>query len=119
MAKGRGLSSLFDSDTDYNSLPEDAAGGAASEALVSEVFPNPDQPRKSFDENALNDLANSIREHGVISPIVVVKKGDGAYMIVAGERRYRAAIRAGLERVPVIVKQFDEREIREILALSK
>lgn len=119
MAKGRGLSSLFsDSEADYDTLPDFAVGGATSEVSVSELFPNPNQPRKIFDENAMNDLANSIREHGVISPIVVNKNGDGAYMIIAGERRYRAAIRAGLERVPVIIKELDEREIQEIALIE-
>ncbi len=118
MAKGRGLSSLFSDNADYDALPDPVTGGIAAEVLVSEVFPNPDQPRKSFDENALSDLANSIREHGVLSPLVVVKRENGAYMIVAGERRYRAAVRAGLERVPVIIKDFDEREIREIALIE-
>ena len=116
MAKGLGkLSQLFtdDDEGDFD-LPDISVGGSTSEVPISQVFPNPNQPRKVFDENAMNDLANSIREHGVISPIVVNKNADGTYMIIAGERRYRASVRAGLERVPVIVKNYDEREILEV-----
>lgn len=115
---GRGLSALF-SDTEgayENARTEGAEGekNGATEVAVSEVFPNPDQPRKAFDENALNDLANSIKEHGVIMPLVVNRTDEGKYMIIAGERRYRAAKRAGLETVPVIIKELGEREIQEI-----
>ena len=119
MAKGlgRGLSALF-SDTEEayeNARAEfgDSAAGPA-ELPIEDIFPNPHQPRKTFDENALNDLANSIREHGVISPIVVNKDADGKYMIIAGERRYRAAIRAGLEKIPAIVRDLSDKEVQEI-----
>lgn len=118
MAKGlgRGLSALF---SDTESAYEKAQGdikeeGGATEVAISDVFPNPDQPRKAFDENSLNDLARSIKEHGVIMPLVVNRRPDGTYMIIAGERRYRAAIRAGLERIPVIIKELGVREIQEI-----
>ena len=115
---GKGLSALFsETEEAYENAQTESGGsgnGGATEVPVSEVFPNPDQPRKAFDENALNDLANSIKEHGVIMPLVVNKTRNGNYMIIAGERRYRAAIRAGLEKVPVIVKDLDEREIQEI-----
>ena len=80
---------------------------------INEIFPNPNQPRKSFDEGALRELADSIAKHGVIMPIIVNKSGD-RYMIIAGERRFRASKLAGLSRVPVIVKQYDERQIKEI-----
>lgn len=120
MAKGlgRGLSALFsDTEEAYENarteVGENALSGA-TEVEVSEIFPNPHQPRKAFDENAMNDLANSIREHGIISPLVVNKNKDGTYMIIAGERRYRAAMKAGLTKVPVIVKELGEKEIQEI-----
>lgn len=120
MAKGvaKGLSTLFGEDDTYDEeaiesfLPKEE--GITAELLVSEIFPNPDQPRKQFDENALNDLANSIREHGIISPILVNKNADGTYMIIAGERRFRAARKAGLERIPAVVRSLDERRIQEI-----
>ncbi|MDE6676108.1 MAG: ParB/RepB/Spo0J family partition protein [Clostridia bacterium] len=114
---GRGLSALI-SDTEEAYKNAQAEGGSnaggATEVALSEVFPNPDQPRKAFDENALNDLANSIREHGVIMPLIVNRTKDGTYMIIAGERRYRAAKIAGLDTVPVIIKELDEREIQEV-----
>ncbi len=113
MAKGlgRGLAALF-SDTEEAYEHAQAEGG--TEVDISLLHPNPDQPRKAFDENSMNDLANSIREHGIIMPIVVNREKDGTYMIIAGERRYRAAQRAGLQVVPVIVKELGEREIQEI-----
>ncbi len=112
MAKGlgRGLSALF---SDTEEAYGNAQGTPTSEISLAEIYPNPDQPRKVFDEGALIDLANSIREHGVISPLVVTRRPDG-YMIIAGERRFRASKMAGLDSVPVIVKDYDEREIQEI-----
>ncbi len=114
MAKGlgRGLSALFN---DTEEAYEHARGDAGvTEVFIEDLYPNPDQPRKSFDENAMNDLANSIREHGVISPIVVNRGENGKYMIIAGERRYRAAKLAGLERMPVIIRNYTEKEVQEI-----
>ncbi len=110
---GKGLSALF-SETEEAYGNAQTETGNAAEVDISDIYPNPDQPRKAFDENALNDLANSIKEHGVIMPLVVNKAAGGRYMIIAGERRYRAAMRAGLSKVPVIVKELDEREIQEI-----
>ena len=107
---GRGLSALF-SDTEEayeNAQTENTSG--VRELPLSDIYPNPDQPRKIFDEGALNDLASSIREHGVISPIVVNAAPDGRYMIIAGERRYRAAGMAGLTAIPAVVKEYSERE---------
>ena len=80
---------------------------------ISMVEPNKEQPRKSFDEAALNELAESIKQHGIIQPLVVVKK-DKHYEIVTGERRWRAAQLAGLKTVPVVVKNLTEQEIMEI-----
>lgn len=115
MAKGlgRGLSALFsDTEEAYGNAQSEGAG--AAEIALEDIYPNPDQPRKAFDENAMRDLANSIKEHGVIMPLVVNKNPDGTYMIIAGERRYRAAKMAGLEKVPVVVKEYSEKEIQEI-----
>lgn len=80
---------------------------------ISMVEPNKEQPRKSFDETTLSELADSIKQHGIIQPLVVVKKDDH-YEIVTGERRWRAAKMAGLKIVPVIVKDLTEKEITEI-----
>ena len=118
MAKGlgRGLMELFgDTEEAYGNAQQGEGGnGGVTEVSLEEIYPNPDQPRKAFDEGAMNDLANSIKEHGVINPIVVNRGKNGRYMIIAGERRFRAATMAGLERVPVIIKDYDEKEIQEI-----
>ena len=81
---------------------------------LASISPNPNQPRKNFDEEALNELADSIRKHGMIMPIVVNEPEDGKYMITAGERRYRAAKMAGKTKVPVVVRSYTEREVKEI-----
>ena len=114
---GKGLSALFsETEEDYGKSlifedKEDAQ--TVSEIAISDIFANPNQPRKVFDEDALNELAASIKKHGVIMPIIVNKSGN-RYMIIAGERRFRASKIAGLDTVPVIVKNYDERQIKEI-----
>lgn len=80
---------------------------------LSEVYPNPNQPRKTFDQESLNELADSIRVHGLIQPIIVNKMDDG-YLIIAGERRYRACKLAGLTEIDAIVKNYSDRQIAEI-----
>ena len=116
---GKGLSALFsETEEDYGkSLLFDeeprAKGEGVTEIDVSSIFANPNQPRKVFDETALRELADSIERHGVIMPIIVNKSGD-RYMIIAGERRFRASKLAGLKTVPVIIKNYNERQIKEI-----
>lgn len=116
---GKGLSALFsETEEDYGkSLLFDEEpvkkGEGVTEIEVSSIFANPNQPRKVFDEGALKELADSISKHGVIMPIIVNKSGD-RYMIIAGERRFRASKIAGLEKVPVIIKTYNERQIKEI-----
>lgn len=83
------------------------------EVYVDDILPNRFQPRLSFDQNALNELANSIRQHGIIQPLVVRKLGD-KYEIIAGERRYKAAVLVGLKKVPVIVMDIDDNKSAEI-----
>jgi ParB family chromosome partitioning protein len=88
---------------------------AATEAPVDRISPNPRQPRQAMDENALEDLAASIREHGVLQPLLVTESGRlGSYTLVAGERRWRAAMLAGLEMVPVLVKEATPRGLLEM-----
>ena len=86
----------------------------AEEMPLEKIYPNPNQPRKNFDEQALRELADSIKKHGVIMPIVVNDDHTGRYMIIAGERRYRATKLAGLKTIPVIIRNYSEREIKEI-----
>ena len=118
---GKGLSALFsETEEDYGKSlifeenePPKSKGEGVTEIDISTVFANPNQPRKAFDETALRELADSIAKHGVIMPIIVNKSGD-RYMIIAGERRYRASKLAGLKKVPVIIKNYNERQIKEI-----
>ena len=118
---GRGLSALLsDSEQEYDLGAAEETSVVASgentptEISISQIEPNENQPRKIFDETALVELANSIRLHGVISPLILVKKDNGKYMIIAGERRWRAAKRAGLLTVPAIVRDYTPLQIKEI-----
>jgi ParB family chromosome partitioning protein len=97
-ALGKGLSALIPD------VPEVRAGSAPTEVDVDQISPNEHQPRHRFEDTRLDELAQSIKTNGVIQPIVV-RKVDGGYRIIAGERRWRAAQRAGLTRVPVVIKE--------------
>ncbi len=115
---GKGLSALFsETEEDYGKSlifeEDNSSKEGVSEVDIGSLFANPNQPRKVFDETALKELAESIKKHGVIQPIIVNKSGD-RFMIIAGERRFRASKLAGLEKVPVIVKTYSERQIKEI-----
>ena len=96
---GRGLDSLFPGAEEW--------GTSIQEIPVGELDPNPDQPRQSFDQESIGQLADSIRDQGVLQPLLVVPASGGRYRIIAGERRYRASRIAGLETVPCIVKDID------------
>jgi ParB family chromosome partitioning protein len=109
---GRGLDALISS---AESLEE--AGNSILEVKINEVEPNREQPRKVFDQEKLQTLAESIKEHGVVQPIIV-KKGETGYVIVAGERRWRASKIAGLKTVPVIVKGISSKEMMEIALIE-
>ena len=113
MAKrvSRGISELL---ANVEDVREDRYGEEQIiKVALDKLYPNPHQPRKIFNEESIKELAESITEHGIIQPLVVKKVG-AEYMIIAGERRYRAAKVAGLTQVPVIVKDMDEQKIREI-----
>lgn len=105
---GRGLDALFDD----NSL-EDASKSAVK-LKITEIEPNREQPRKSFDEEALEELANSISTHGVIQPLLVRPLADGGYQLIAGERRWRASRMAGLTEVPVVIREMSDSEAMEL-----
>ena len=109
---GRGLGALF-GDIDLN---EDATEeqNVAKEIPIADIHPNENQPRKKFDDAAMLELANSIRLHGVISPVILVKRGADDYMLIAGERRWRAAKKAGLTTMPAIVRDYTDQQIKEI-----
>ena len=107
---GKGLDALFaDNDT----------GSFGTQVLrISEIEPNKAQPRKEFDEATLADLADSIREHGVLQPLLVRPLSSGDYQLIAGERRWRAARMAGLIEVPVVVREMDDQEEAEIALIE-
>lgn len=109
-ALGKGLSAL---------IPEDpkADGNSIIQLKITDIEANENQPRKNFDEEALNNLAESIKEHGVVQPIIVRRDGQ-AYQIVAGERRWRAARLAGLKIVPAVVKDYSETQVLEIALIE-
>lgn len=106
---GRGLSALISTDLDQSILQED--NERVQKLLISDIVPNPDQPRRVFDESALAELSDSIKQHGVVQPIIVIRHKEG-YRIVAGERRWRAAQLAKLNTIPALVRSM--RELEEI-----
>ena len=114
---GRGFESLIPTefvDDDFDvTAKEDKKASNLTEVPITEIVRDEDQPRKEFAPEALEALANSIKEHGVLQPLVVVKEGD-KYKIVAGERRFRASKMAGLEKVPVIIRTLEAQERLEI-----
>lgn len=111
---GRGLGALLGDIEEESVFKGEDGAAATSEMLLSEIEPNADQPRKEFDDGALAALTESIKKHGVITPLVVTPRADGKYMIIAGERRYRAAKAAGLMSVPVFVRDCTPVQIDEL-----
>lgn len=107
---GRGLESLFSENSTEN------------ESVVTvktiDIEPNKNQPRKDFDEESLNELADSISKHGLIQPIVVRPTASGTYSIIAGERRWRACRLAGISEVPVVIKDIDEKSVMELALIE-
>lgn len=117
---GKGLGALFPSNVDVDMLSKNVShetNEGVIELKINEIEPNLEQPRKLFDDEKLEELAESIKEHGVIQPIIVAKKDD-YYQIVAGERRWRASKKAGLKTIPVVVRNYDERKIREVALIE-
>ena len=112
---GKGIDALLQG-RDLEQL--EAAGERIRNVAVNHLVPNPEQPRKEFDQAALQELADSINERGVLQPILVQETAADRFMIVAGERRYRAAKLAGLTVVPVIVGQFSADEVLEIALIE-
>ena len=112
-ALGRGLDSLISMDD----VP--AAGSSAiNDIPLSSITPNPEQPRRTFDDEALEELAASVRQIGIIQPISLRKTGPDTYQIIAGERRYRAALMAGLETVPAYIRTVDDTELTEMALIE-
>ncbi len=107
---GKGLDALF--------MDNETADSGIVTLRLSEIEPNRDQPRKVFSEEALNELADSIREHGVLQPLLVRPLSTGGYQLVAGERRWRASRMAGLWEVPVVIRDMDEEQAMEIALIE-
>lgn len=121
-ALGRGLEQLFNSDNlDIESMERRIFETTPKEEImdlsISELRPNPYQPRKVFNDEKIKELADSIKEHGVFQPIIV-KKSIKGYEIVAGERRYRACKLAGIEKIPAIIREFTDEQMMEIALLE-
>lgn len=127
---GKGLGALFEDNTQSevknssgsskevelsdNKEAKDIVSSKPLSVSISKVSPNQNQPRKDFDETLLNELAESIKQYGIIQPIIVKKIDKDRYEIIAGERRWRAAQICGLKEVPIIIKEFSDREAMEI-----
>lgn len=117
---GRGLSALM-ADVTAATAPLPAGSGRRGEALVpiENLFPNPQQPRRRFSDESLDDLAESIRQKGVLQPLIVRKRTDAdGYEIVAGERRWRAAQKAQVHELPVIIRDYDDTEVLEVAIIE-
>lgn len=105
---GRGLDALIDT-----THVEPRGGSSINEVELAKIIANPNQPRRTFDQEALQELADSIKAHGVISPITLRKNDDGSYMIIAGERRFRAAKLAGLNTIPAYIRTAKDEQVME------
>ena len=122
-ALGKGLEELFNNEQlDFNKMEEKIVSTTPKESIVEikldELRSNPYQPRKNFDEEKLNELALSIKEHGVFQPIIVKKSTVRGYEIIAGERRVKASRMAGLTKIPAIVRDFTDSDMMEIALLE-
>ena len=122
-ALGKGLEELFNNEQiDFDSIEEKIIETTSKDEIMeielSELRSNPYQPRKVFDEEKLEELANSIREHGVFQPIIVKKSSIKGYEIIAGERRVKASTMAGLTKIPAIIREFTDQEMMEIALLE-
>ncbi len=116
---GRGLGAFFD-NPGIDAVEEKTAegGGGVKKIKIRDIEPNPDQPRKTFDKEALEVLAQSIKEHGLIQPILVKRQENGMYVIIAGERRWRASKLAGLTEIPCVEGDYSEQEVMELALIE-
>lgn len=115
---GRGLDALISMDDAEQALTQETAPSSINEVEVDLIHANPTQPRHDFDEQALDDLAASIKSIGIIQPITLRQEEDGTYMIIAGERRFRAAQRAGLESIPAYIRKVSDDAVIEMALIE-
>lgn len=113
---GKGLDALFQTYDNFEDVSKDS-DSKILELKIRDIDPNEDQPRRDFNKDAIYELSKSILEHGVVQPIIV-KPNNDRYTIVAGERRWRAARAAGLDKIPVIIRDIDEKEMLEIALIE-
>ncbi len=120
VALGRGLSALLSDTPETEKLEETAppVSAGVNEILLTEIQVNPFQPRKHFEEEPLNELAESIKVHGIIQPLTVRKLSHNQYQLISGERRYQAAKRAGLKAVPAYVRSADDQQMLEMALIE-
>lgn len=119
MPLGRGLQSLIPSSRPQPAVERrPLSSDKVWQIPVGEILPNPDQPRRFFDEDEMRELVGSIQEHGILQPLIVSEKADGNYELIAGERRLRAAKKAGLATVPAIVRVTVENERLELAIIE-
>ncbi|MBO5955233.1 MAG: ParB/RepB/Spo0J family partition protein [Clostridia bacterium] len=111
---GRGLDALFGGDSTYAEPKKGEEKSGVKLLKLRDIAPNPDQPRKNFEKEKLEALASSIKEHGIIQPIVVKPRENGMFTIIAGERRWRAAKLAGLSEVPCVEGEYTEKQVMEL-----
>jgi len=111
---GRGLGALIDVGEEQQDRSLVHSPSAVSEILIKNISVNPFQPRTSFDEEALNELVMSVKEHGIIQPITIRRAADGSYQLISGERRVKAAEKAGLKRIPAFVREAGDENMLEL-----
>ena len=114
---GKGLGTLFESETEAEEVQRKPKNGIVS-IKINSVEPNKNQPRKSFDSDKIDVLAKSIRDHGLIQPIIITEGKNGMYTIVAGERRWRAAKKAGLKEISAVIKEYSDEEVAEVALIE-
>lgn len=115
---GKGLGSLFDDNNIIDEIVENTEKKDITQIKLSLIEPNKKQPRKSFDKEKIEILAKSIKENGLIQPIIITPSKNGMYKIVAGERRWRAAKKAGLKELPAVVRDYSDEQVAEIALIE-
>lgn len=115
---GKGLSTLFDDNTIIDDIIEESSNKDISQIKLSLIEPNRNQPRKNFDNEKIEALANSIKENGLIQPIIITPSKNGMYKIVAGERRWRASKKAGLKEIPAVIRDYSDEQVAEIALIE-
>lgn len=115
---GRGVNALFNEDDERMLTGDKSQADSVVTLKIVDVEPNLNQPRKDFDEEKLDALAQSIKQHGVISPIIVEEYKPGYYQIIAGERRWRASKKAGLKEIPAIIRSYDRQTTMEVALIE-